>query len=52
MSFAIASATLHDLRHAKMAMRNAERVEDRLGLFFPILIQHLNERAGELLCVT
>ena len=42
-----AGETLHDPRRAKMAMRNAERVEDRLGLFFPTLIQHLNERAGK-----
>jgi spermidine synthase len=46
-----AGATLHDPRRAKMAMRNAERVEDTLGLFFPTLIQHLNERAGKWPCV-
>jgi hypothetical protein len=28
-------------------VRNAERVEDRLGLFFPTLIQHLNEVADK-----
>ena len=42
-----AGEALHDPRRAKMAMRNAERVEHRLGLFFPTLIQHLNERAGK-----
>ena len=42
-----AGQTLLDPQRAKMAMRNAERVEDRLGLFFPTLIQHLNERAGK-----
>ena len=46
-----AGGTLHDPRRAKMAMRNAERVEHRLGLFFPTLIQHLNERAGNWPCV-
>jgi hypothetical protein len=46
-----AGGTLHDPRRAKMAMRNAERVEDRLGLFFPTLVQHLNERAGKWPCV-
>jgi spermidine synthase len=46
-----AGGTLHDPRRAKMAMRNAERVEDRLGLFFPTLIQHLSERAGKWPCV-
>jgi spermidine synthase len=38
-----AGQTLHDPQRAKMAVRNAERVEHRLGLFFPTLIQHLNE---------
>jgi spermidine synthase len=46
-----AGGTLRDPRRAKMAMRNAERVEHRLGLFFPTLIQHLNERAGKWPCV-
>jgi spermidine synthase len=46
-----AGGTLHDPRRAKMAMRNAERAEDRLGLFFPTLIQQLYERAGKLPCV-
>ena len=50
-SVIFAGATLHDPRRAKMAMRNAERVEDRLGLFFPTLIQHLNESAGKWPCV-
>ena len=42
-----AGETLQDPRRARIAMRNAEHVEDRLGLFFPTLIQHLNERAGK-----
>jgi spermidine synthase len=41
-----AGQALHDPQRARMAARNAERVEDRLGLFFPTLIQHLNERAA------
>ena len=39
--------TLHEPQRARMAVRNAERVEDRLGLFFPTLIQHLNEVADK-----
>src|ERR1700722_20729881 len=39
-----AGQTLHDQR-VRMAVRNAERAEARLGLFFPTLIQHLNEIA-------
>jgi hypothetical protein len=31
-----------------LALRNAERVEDRLGLFFPTLLQHLPESHQEL----
>jgi hypothetical protein len=46
-----AGQTLHDPQRARMAMRNAERVEDRLGLFFPTLIQHLNGLAGRWPCV-
>jgi spermidine synthase len=42
-----AGQTLHDPRRARMAARNAERVEERLGLFFPTLIQHLNELAAK-----
>lgn len=42
-----AGQTLHDPRRARMAVRNAERVESRLGLFFPTLIQHLGEFAGK-----
>jgi spermidine synthase len=41
-----AGQTLHDPQRARLAVRNAKRVEDRLGLFFPNLIQHLNELAG------
>lgn len=40
-----AGQTLLDPQHARIAVRNAERAEQRLGLFFPTLIQHLNERA-------
>jgi len=43
-----AGQTLHDPQRAGMAVRNAERAEDRLGLFFPTLIQHLNDVAGKL----
>jgi spermidine synthase len=43
--------TLHDPQHAGMAVHNAERIEDRLGLSFPTLIQHLNEVAGKWPCV-
>jgi len=42
-----AGQTLHDPQRARMAMRNAERVEDRLGLFFPTLIRHLTELASK-----
>jgi spermidine synthase len=38
-----AGQSLRDPQRAKMAVRNAGRVEHRLGLFFPTLIQHLNE---------
>ena len=40
-----AGQTLHDPQRVRMAVRNAERAEARLGLFFPTLIQHLNEIA-------
>jgi spermidine synthase len=40
-----AGRTLHDPRRARTAMRNAERIEDRLGLVFPTLIQQLDELA-------
>jgi len=46
-----AGQTLHDPQRTKMAMRNAERIEDRLGLFFPTLIQRLDGLAGEWPCV-
>ena len=45
-----AGQTLHDPQRARMAVRNAERIEDRLGLFFPTLIQHLNGLAGKRPC--
>jgi hypothetical protein len=41
----LARQTLHDPRRVRMAVRNAERAEARLGLFFPTLIRHLNEIA-------
>jgi spermidine synthase len=40
-----AGRTLHEPRRVRMAVRNAERIESRLGLFFPTLIQRLNEIA-------
>jgi spermidine synthase len=42
-----AGQALHDPRRARMAMRNAERVGDRLGLHFPTLIRRLNELAPQ-----
>jgi spermidine synthase len=42
-----AGQALHDPQRARMAMRNAERVESKLGLFFPTLIQHLSELADK-----
>jgi hypothetical protein len=41
----------HDPQRAMMSVRNAERIEDRLGLFFPTLIQYLNGLAGRWPCV-
>jgi len=40
-----AGQPLHDPQRVLMAMRNARRIEDRLGLFFPTLIRRLNEIA-------
>lgn len=40
-----AGQTLQDPQRLRMAVRNAKRIEDRLGLFFPTLIQRLNEIA-------
>ena len=40
-----AGQPLHDPQRVLMAMRNAKRIEDRLGLFFPTLIRRLNEIA-------
>jgi spermidine synthase len=40
-----AGQTLYDPQRVRLAARNAKRIEDRLGLFFPTLIQHLNEIA-------
>ena len=45
-----AGQSLHDPQRAGIAVRNAERIEDRLGLFFPTLIQHLNGLAGKRPC--
>ena len=47
----VAGEALHDTQRARMAVRNAERIEDRLGLFFPTLIQYLNGLAGKRPCV-
>jgi spermidine synthase len=46
-----AGQTLHDPHRAGIAVRNAERIKDRLGLFFPTLIQHLNGLTGKRSCV-
>jgi spermidine synthase len=46
-----AGEALHDPQRSRAALRNAERVEDRLGLFFPTLIEHLTELAGKSCCV-
>jgi spermidine synthase len=40
-----AGQTLYDPQRVRMAVRNAKRIEDRLGLFFPTLIQRLDEIA-------
>jgi hypothetical protein len=40
-----AGNSLHNPQHVRLAVRNAERAEDRLGLFFPTLIQCLNDVA-------
>src|ERR1700721_1424527 len=42
-----AGNSLHNQPHVRLAARNAERAEDRLGLFFPTLIQcphHIADR--------
>jgi spermidine synthase len=41
-----AGQALCDPQRAQMALRNAERAEHELGLFFPTLIEHLNEVAN------
>jgi spermidine synthase len=43
-----AGNALLDPQRVPLALRNAERVEDRLGLFFPTLLRHLNEAHGRL----
>ena len=40
-----AGQTLLDPQRVRMAVRNARRIEERLGLFFPTLIQRLSEIA-------
>jgi spermidine synthase len=40
-----AGQTLQNPQRVRMALRNAKRIEERLGLFFPTLIQRLNEIA-------
>ena len=42
-----ASQSLLDPQRLTMAVRNAERAQGRLGLFFPTLIQHLTELANK-----
>jgi spermidine synthase len=42
-----AGQALRDPQRARMAIRNAERVESKLGLSFPTLIQHLSELADK-----
>jgi hypothetical protein len=41
-----AGQTLQDPQRVRMAVRNAKRIEERLGLFFPTLIQRLSEIAN------
>jgi spermidine synthase len=43
-----AGSALLDPQRVPLALRNAERIEDRLGLFFPTLLRHLNEAHGRL----
>ena len=45
-----AGNSLHNPQHVRLAVRNAERAEDRLGLFFPTLIQCLNDIADRWIC--
>jgi hypothetical protein len=45
-----AGNSLHNPKHVRLAVRNAERAEDRLGLFFPTLIRCLNEIAHRWIC--
>ena len=42
-----AGQKLHDPRRARLAVRNAERVEALFGLFFPTLIQHFKNIADK-----
>ena len=41
-----AGSALLDPNRVPLALRNAERIEDRLGLFFPTLVRQLNETHG------
>jgi hypothetical protein len=43
-----AGKALLDPHRVPMALRNAESIEDRLGLFFPTLVRRLNETHGRL----
>lgn len=43
-----AGNALLDARHVPLRLRNAQRVKDRLGLFFPTLMQHLHESHRQL----
>lgn len=43
-----AGNALLDPQRVPLALHNAERIEDRLGLFFPTLLRHLNKAHGRL----
>jgi hypothetical protein len=45
-----AGNSLHNQQHVRLAVRNAEHAKDRLGLFFPTLIQCLNDIADRWIC--
>jgi spermidine synthase len=42
-----AGQALRDRERLALAVRNAEHIEGKLGLFFPTLLQHLTELAGK-----
>jgi hypothetical protein len=45
-----AGNSLHNPQLVRLAVRNAEHAEDRLGLFFPTLIQCLNDIEDRWIC--